>query len=177
MVRVCNFQNHAPHCSRKHIFDLHVDANATCSCFALTWAFQNLYSRWGFVHNYRPRPDLNTFWLHQAPTYTHHICHLRPSGSIFHIPTTLLHDFSENVLAALVGSTILDIDTKHFRSKLSLFLPRDDPDKGHFGYDFRPCRSAVQPFPFLSPQCLPSWTSKNLANMCIIATGGFLGRL
>ena len=35
----------------------------------------------------------------------------------------------------------------------------------------------VASFPLLSPPCLPSWTSKSLANMCIIATGGFFGRL
>ena len=85
--------------------------------------------------------------------------------------------FFENVLPALVGSTIPDIDIKHFTSKISLFLPRDGADKAHVGHDFQPYRSVVHSFPLLSPPCLPSWTSKDLANMCIIATGGLLERL
>ena len=49
-----------------------------------------------------------------APTYTHHTCHLRSSGSIFHLPIILFSCFFENVLPAFIGSTILNIDTKHF---------------------------------------------------------------
>ena len=76
-----------------------------------------------------------------------------------------------------MGSTILNIDTKHFQSKTSLFGPRNNPNRAHFGDGFQPYRSVVRSFPLLSPPCLPSWTSKNVAFVCIIATGGFLGRL
>ena len=89
----------------------------------------------------------------------------------------LFHVFSENVLPAWVGSTILIINTKHFTWKLSLFRHRSGPNKAHFGRDFQSCRSVVRPFRLLSPPCPPSWNSKILANTCIIATDGFLGRL
>ena len=99
------------------------------------------------------------------------------SSSIFHFQPTFFDDFSENVLPAYVGSTILDIDTKHFTSKILFFRPQNGSDKANFGHDFQPYRSVVRSFAPLSPPCHPSWTSKNLANMWIIATGGFLERL
>ena len=46
-----------------------------------------------------------------------------------------------------------------------------------FSTSKRPCRCVVRSFRLLSAPCPPSKTSTNLANMCIIATGGFLGRL
>ena len=98
-------------------------------------------------------------------------------GSIFHFPTTFFHDFSENVLPARVGSTILTIATTHFKSKISIFRPRSGSNRAHVGDGLRPYRSVVRSFPLLSPPCLPSWTSKNVANMCIIATSGLLERL
>ena len=46
-------------------------------------------------------------------------------GTIFFV---CWHDFSENVLPAQVGTTILDIDTKHLNLKISLYRPRHGPD-------------------------------------------------
>ena len=89
----------------------------------------------------------------------------------------MFHDFSENVLPAHLGSTILHTDTKRFRTTNLTFRPRNGPDETHVGHDVRPRRSVVRSFPLLSPPCLISWTSKNPANMCIIDTGGFLERL
>ena len=109
--------------------------------------------------------------------YIHHTCHLTSFGSIFHFPTTLFHDCSVNVLPAHTGSTILKIGLTHFWRNISLFGPRNNPNRACFGHVFQPYRSAVQSFPLLSAPCPPSWTSKNVANMCISATGGFLGRL
>ena len=90
---------------------------------------------------------------------------------------TYFHYLSENVFPVAVGSTILNIDTKPFTSKVSLFLPRNSPDKAHFVHDCLPYRSVVRSFPLLSPPCLPCWTSKSIANEYIITTGGFLERL
>ena len=45
------------------------------------------------------------------------------------------------------------------------------------GDGFRYYRSVVRSVALLYAPCPPSWTSKILANMYIIATGGFLGRL
>ena len=119
----------------------------------------------------------SAFCRHQAPTYTHHTCHLKLSGSILHFPTTFFHEICENVLPACIGNTILNIATKHFQSKISLFSPRSGPTWAHFGGDVRPYRSAVRAFPLLSAPCPSSWSSKTRANMCISATGGILGRL
>ena len=60
---------------------------------------------------------------------------------------------------------------------MSIFRPRSGSNRAHVGDGFRPYRSVVRSFPLLSPPCLPSWTSKNVANMCVIATGGLHGRL
>ena len=61
--------------------------------------------------------------------------------------------------------------------KISFFGLRNSPNRAHVGDDFQPYRSFVRSFPLLSALCPPSWTSKILANMCIIATGRFLGRI
>ena len=87
------------------------------------------------------------------------------------------HGCSGKVLPVPVGSRIRNLETKHFISNISLFRHRNGSRTTHLNYEFRPYRFAVGSFPFLSPPCLPSWTSKNLANMCIIATGGLLERL
>ena len=113
-----------------------------------------------------------------APTSPHIYPSHLPS-KVFRLQFSLsghfFHEFSENVLPAHIGSAILNIDTKHFQSPL--FGPRSDPNRTHFSYDFQPYRSVARSFPLLSPPCLSSWTSKNLAFVCILATGGFLGRL
>ena len=54
--------------------------------------------------------------------------------SHFSLSDNLFHDFSENVLPALVGTAILDIDAKHFASKISLFRLQNGSDKIHFGH-------------------------------------------
>ena len=61
--------------------------------------------------------------------------------------------------------------------KILFFRHRNCPNWAYVGDDFRPYRSVVRPFPLLSPPSHPSCTSKNVANMCTIATGGLLGRL
>ena len=38
------------------------------------------------------------------------------------------------MLPALVGTTVLDIDTKHFTLKISLFRPQNGSDKIHLGH-------------------------------------------
>ena len=47
----------------------------------------------------------------------------------------------------------------------------------HFGDDFRPHRFGIRSFTPLSPSCPLSYSSKNIVNKLIIATGGFLGRV
>ena len=48
----------------------------------------------------------------------------------------LFDDFPENVLPAYVGSTNLDIDTKHFTSKFPFFRPQNGSDKVDFGHEW-----------------------------------------
>ena len=138
-----------------------------------------LWSSWPFKKTYKNQWffNISAFGPHQAPTYSHHTYHLLSFGSIFYFPTTFFQEFSENVIPACTGSIILKIGLKHFYRKILLFWRRNGPTWACFGHVFQPYRSAVQSFPLLSPPCPPSWTSKILANMCIIATGGFLGRL
>ena len=87
------------------------------------------------------------------------------------------YDFSEKVLPAYVGSTTLGVDTKQFTSKISFFRPQNGSDKAYFGEDFQPW---APPFnrdlaSFRSLHGLAWW--KNATKVCIIATGGLLGRL
>ena len=89
----------------------------------------------------------------------------------------IVHDVAEIVLPAEVANTILNIDKKHSRSKISLFRPRNGPDKANFCFDFRAYRSVVRSVPLVSPPCPPGWTAKKTTNICIIAKGAFLDRL
>ena len=81
------------------------------------------------------------------------------------------------MLPACVGSTILDIDTEHFTSKISLFdpYPCSDPSIDPSIWSrFSAVNSAPQPW---SRQfSLLVWW-KNATKVCIIATGGLLARL
>ena len=90
---------------------------------------------------------------------------------IHYFQTHLPSFFTSNAKSKIVSQCAF------FLRKISIFQRRSGQTWACFGHVFQPYRSAVQSFPFLSAPCPPSWTSKILANMCIIATGGFLGRL
>ena len=88
-------------------------------------------------------------------------------GSIFHFPATFFHEISENVFPACIGSTILNIDTKHLLWKISFFRRRNGPGKAHFNNDFRPYRSAVQSFPFY-PLHAPQAGPQKSPQICVL---------
>ena len=56
----------------------------------------------------------------------------------------LFHYFSEHGLHVEVGSTILEIVTKHFESKASLLRCRNESDRRWFHKVFGSCRSVVR---------------------------------
>ena len=62
-------------------------------------------------------------------------------------------------------------------SKVSIFRRRNHPKRTSFGDVFRSHRCVFRSLPLWSAPCPPSSTSKYVGNMCIICTGGFLGRL
>ena len=135
----------------------------------LLWALQKCLKNQCFFNIFAFRP-------HPAPSYTHHTCHLRSFGSIFHFPTTFFKIFLKMSSPPRRKHNFKDRPTA-FVKKNHTFRRRNGPTWACFGHVFRPYRSAVQSFPLLSAPCPPSWTSQIFANMCIIATGGFLGRL
>ena len=97
--------------------------------------------------------------------------------AIFHLLTICFHDFSEKVLPACVGSTILDIDTEHFTSKSHLAdpYPCSDPSiDPSCGSRFLALIPALQPWS-RQLSLLVWW--KNATKVCIKTTGGLLARL
>ena len=85
----------------------------------------------------------------------------------FSIANNTFHDVAEIVLPAEVENTILNIDKKHFRSKISLFELGTAQTKPTFVLIFGPIALLFVPFlsyPLHAPQAGPQQT----AQICVL---------
>ena len=117
-----------------------------------------------FKKSFKNPHDFNIFAFrpHQAPTYTHHTCHLRSYSSIFHFPTTFFIIFLK-MSSPPIQEAQFRILTQSIFNETSHFFDVEKPQiEPVLVMVFGRIALSFAPFPFYPPRASQAGPQKTL---------------
>ena len=106
--------------------------------------------------------NISAFRPHQAPTYTHHTCHLRSCASIFHFPTTFFIIFLEMSSPPIQEAQFRILTQSIFNEKSHFFDVEKAQIEPVLVMVFGLITLSFAPFPFYPPHASQAGPQKTL---------------